>query len=189
MPAEKWEFDLVHSSINFWVRHLMVSKVHGRFGKWSGSLAFDEKDPSTASVEVTIDAGTIETKEAQRDEHLRSADFLDAKNHPSITFKSTSVAKVSSGNYKVAGNLTIRGTQRPVTLDVEYAGRQKDPWGGERVGFSARTSIDRRDFALTWNKTIETGGVVVGDKVEIQIEIEAVLAKATAAKTAGEARA
>lgn len=178
MAKEKWEFDLVHSSINFWVRHLMVSKVHGRFGKWSGFIELDEANPGASRTEVQIDASSIDTKEAQRDGHLRSPDFLDVEKHPSIVFRSTAVESGDDKRYRVQGDLTIRGTTRPVVLDVEYAGRVKDPWGGERAGFTAKTSIDRKDFGLTWNQTLDAGGVVVGDKVEIDLEIEAVKAKA-----------
>ncbi|MBI3185730.1 MAG: YceI family protein [Myxococcales bacterium] len=177
MAASRWDFDLSHSSINFWARHMMVSKVHGRFGRWSGALELDEQDPSLSRVEVQIDAASIETKEQKRDEHLSSADFLEVAKHPHLTFKSTAVTREGEQRFKVVGELTIRGISRPVTLDVEYAGRAKDPWGGERAGFSARTSINRKDFGLTWNMALEAGGFVVGDKVEIDIEVEAVKAK------------
>jgi polyisoprenoid-binding protein YceI len=179
MAKEKWDIDLAHSSIHFWVRHLMVSKVRGRFTTWRGELEFDEANPSESRVEVQIDASSIDTKEAQRDNHLRSADFLDVEKYPTITFRSTGVTSAGEEKrYQLTGDLTIRGITRPVVLDVEYAGRVRDPWGGERVGFTARTSIDRKDFGVTWNQTLDAGGVVVGDKVEIDIEIEAVKAKA-----------
>jgi polyisoprenoid-binding protein YceI len=181
MALETWSFDLVHSSVGFWVRHLMVSKVHGRFASFSGSLAFDEANPQASRVEVTIDAASIDTKEPQRDAHLRSADFLETDAYPHITFKSTSVEKVGERELRLNGDLTIHGVTRPVTLEVDYAGRQKDPWGGERAGFSAKLAIDRKDFGLTWNKAIEAGGILVGDKVEIVIEVEAVKAQAKAA--------
>lgn len=173
MTIEKWNFDLVHSSINFWVRHLMVSKVRGRFTKWSGLIELDEVNPGASRAEVEIDASSIDTKEEQRDAHLRSVDFLDVETHPKITFRTTAVSGGVDRRFRVTGDLAIRGTTRPVVLDVEYAGRVKDPWGGERAGFSAKTSIDRKDFGLTWNKALDAGGVVVGDKVEIDIEIEA----------------
>jgi len=174
MALEKWDFDLVHSSINFWVRHLMVSKVHGRFTKWTGKLEVDDKNPANSRVEVQIDAASIDTQEAPRDAHLRSADFLEVEKYPYITFKSTSIEPVSKDRYKAKGDLTIRGVTRPVELDVEYAGRVKDPWGGERLGFSARTSLNRKEFGLVWNVMLEAGGITVGDNVEIEIEIEAV---------------
>jgi polyisoprenoid-binding protein YceI len=180
MAVEHWNFDLTHSSINFWVRHLMVSKVHGRFKAWSGTLAFDDQDPTSSRVEVQIDASSTFTEDAKRDEHLRSADFLDVEKYPHIVFKSTSVQRTADG-FTVNGNLTIHGVTKPVALAVEYAGRVKDPWGGERVGFSARTAINRKDFGLTWNVMLEAGGVTVADKVEIAIEVEAVKATAKAA--------
>jgi polyisoprenoid-binding protein YceI len=180
MAIEQWGFDAVHSSVNFWVRHLMVSKVHGRFTKWGGTFEFDEQNPSASKVDVKIDAGSITTEEAQRDTHLRSADFLDVEKYPQIEFKSTSV-EGSGESITVKGDLTIHGTTRPVALAVDYAGRVKDPWGGERVGFSAKTSISRKDFGLVWNQLLEAGGVAVGDKIEIGIEVEAVKASAKAA--------
>lgn len=169
-----WEFDLAHSSINFSVRHLVVAKVRGRFGAWSGTLEFDEQNPKDAKVEVQIEAASIDTKDEARDKHLRSGDFLDVDNHKHLSFKSTSVEKVSDKNFRVNGELTVRGHSEPVVLDVEYAGRVKDPWGNERAVFSAHTSVDRKKFGLNWNQALETGGVLVGDKVEIEIEIEAV---------------
>jgi polyisoprenoid-binding protein YceI len=130
---------------------------------------------------MEIDAATIETKDPQRDEHLRSADFVDAANFPKIAFRSVRVEKVDDQNYKVTGNLTIRGVTREVILDAEYLGRQKDPWGGERVGFSAKTAIDRKNFGLTFNIPLEGGGIVVGEKVEITLDVEAVKETAAAA--------
>jgi len=181
MAIEKWNFDTVHSNVGFSVRHLMISKVHGRFTTWTGSLSLDEAQHTASSVEVEIDSASVDTKEAQRDEHLRSADFLDAANFPKITFHSTRVEKVDDQNYKVTGDLTIHGVTREVTLDAEYLGRQKDPWGGERVGFSAKTAIDRKHFGLTFNIPLEGGGIVVGEKVEITLDVEAVKETAVAA--------
>ena len=178
MALEKWDFDLVHSSINFWVRHMMVSKVRGRFTKWTGTLEMDEASPGSSRVEVQIDASSIDTKEAQRDDHLRSADFLDVDKHPHIIFRGTGVEPSGDKRFRLEGDLTIRETTRPVVLDVEYAGRMRDPWGGERAGFSGHTSLDRKDFGLTWNQVLEGGGILVGDKVEIDIEVEAVKSKA-----------
>jgi polyisoprenoid-binding protein YceI len=184
MATETWGFDFVHSSVHFSVRHLMVSRVHGRFARWEGEFVFDEADPSRSRVSVRIDASSVETREQDRDAHLRSADFLDVERHPYITFASTSVSAPGDGQFNVTGILTIRGTARPVLMRVEYAGRAKDPWGGERAGFVARTSIDRKDFGLTWNKALEAGGVLVGDRVEIEIDIEAVGQVAQAAPRA-----
>jgi polyisoprenoid-binding protein YceI len=171
---QKWAFDVVHSSINFTVRHMVVSKVRGRFEKFDGTLSMDEKDPSGGRVEVVIDAASIATGVDQRDGHLRSADFFDVEHFPTITFKSTRVEKAGAGALKVAGDLTMHGVTRPVVLDVDYAGSANDPWGGVRAGFSARASLDRKDFGLTYNQLLETGSVVVGETVEIAIEAEMV---------------
>ncbi len=171
---QPWTFDLVHSSINFTVRHLMVSKVRGRFSRWAGSLEMDDRDPTSGRVEVSIETASLDTGVEQRDAHLRSADFFDAERFPTLTFRSSRLEKSGDGAYRLTGDLTMHGVTRPVTLDVEYAGSAKDPWGGVRAGFSARTAIDRRDFGLTWNQLLEAGGVAVGEKVEIGIEVEAV---------------
>ena len=176
-----WDFDISHSGIHFSVRHLMVSKVRGHFGSWRGKLAIDPNDLTRSSVEVEIDAASVETKEAKRDDHLRSADFLEVATYPTITFKSTQITREGEDRYRVAGELTIHGVTRQVTLDVEGGARVADPWGGTRTGFSARTSISRKDYGLTWNVALEAGGFVVGDKLDISLEIEAVKKAATAA--------
>jgi polyisoprenoid-binding protein YceI len=173
MSTQTWNFDLVHSSIQFHVRHLMVSKVHGRFTKWDGKLELDAEDPSRSQLEVTIDAASIDTQEEKRDAHLRSPDFLDVEKFPTLTFKSTSIEK-DGADYKLTGDLTIHGVTRPITLEVEGGDVVKDPWGGTRTGYSAKTSISRKDFGLTWNVALETGGILVGDKIDITLEIEAV---------------
>lgn len=174
MTTTKWDFDLSHSSINFWVRHLMVAKVRGRFGSWRGTLEFSEDNPLESKVEVEIDAASIDTKDEARDKHLRSADFLDVDTHPHLRFESSKVERKDAQHFLVHGELTVRGHTEPVVLDVEYGGRVKDPWGGERAVFAARSSVDRKKFGLNWNQALEAGGVLVGDKVEIEIEIEAV---------------
>jgi polyisoprenoid-binding protein YceI len=181
MSTQHWDFDLVHSGINFHVRHLMISKVHGRFQQWSGALEIDDADPTKSRIEVTIDAASIDTKEPKRDDHLRSADFLEVEKYPHITFKSTMIERKSESELVVHGELTLHGVARPVTLEVESAGTVKDPWGGTRTGFSAKTAISRKDFGLTWNTLLEAGGVAVADKVEITLEIEAIKKAATAA--------
>lgn len=173
MSTENFEFDLTHSSINFWVRHLMVSKVHGRFTKWNGTFAFDAQNPAASQVDVKIDAASIDTQVAQRDDHLRSADFFGVDQHPTIDFKSISVSRKGDDAYSMTGDITIAGVTKPITLEVEYAGRVNDPYGGERIGFSAHTSLSRKEFGLHWNQALEAGGVVVGDKIEINLEIEA----------------
>ena len=188
MAAEKWNIDNVHSSIEFTVRHLLVSKVRGRFTRWGGAFLYDEKNPTASSVDVQIDVASVDTHEAQRDAHLRSGDFFEAEKHPTITFKSTGVDARGGGALAVRGDLTIRGVTRPVVLDVELGGHVKDPWGNDRVGFAATTSIDRKDFGITFNQVLDMGGVALGEKVDIAIEIEAtraVPAKDTA-KTATE---
>jgi polyisoprenoid-binding protein YceI len=173
MATQNWTLDNAHSTVGFWVRHLMVTKVHGAFSKWSGSLEIDEQNPAASRVEVTIDVASIDTKEPQRDGHLRSGDFFDAEKYPHITFKSTKVEK-AEGGYHVTGDLTLKGITHPVTIEVEDAGRAKHPMTGDtRAGFSAHTSIKRSDFGLTWNAVLETGGVALSDKVEINLEIQA----------------
>jgi polyisoprenoid-binding protein YceI len=181
MATTQWDFDLSHSSVNFHVRHLMVSKVHGRFTKWSGSLALDEQDLTKSQIDVSIDAASIDTREDKRDEHLRSADFLDVASFPAITFKSTQIEREGEDTYRVLGDLTIHGVTRPVALEVEGGARVTDPWGGTRTGFSAKTSISRKEFGLTWNVALEAGGFLVGDKLDITLEIEAIKKSATAA--------
>ncbi|MGO9895541.1 MAG: YceI family protein [Bryobacteraceae bacterium] len=181
MPINKWNFDTVHSSLAFSVRHLMISKVKGHFDKWSGTVDLDDADPTASRISIRIEAASVNTQEQQRDDHLRSADFFDAGNHPEIAFESTGVKKLSEQNYIVTGNLTIHGVTREVPVEVEALGRAKDPWGGFRAGFSAKTSIDRKDFGLLFNVPLDGGGVLVGDKVEIGAELEAVQAVALGA--------
>jgi polyisoprenoid-binding protein YceI len=180
MTTRTWNIDTSHSAVGFAVRHLMISKVRGQFATWTGALHLDDGDLTRSSVEVEIDVGSIDTKEAKRDAHLRSADFFDAEHHSKMTFKSTKVLVESGKVAKVIGDLTIRGTTREVTLEVDDLGRAKDPWGGERAAFEARTRINRRDFGLTWNVALETGGIMVGDKIDIAIDIEAVAAQVAA---------
>jgi polyisoprenoid-binding protein YceI len=172
-----WNFDPSHSSVGFSVRHLMISKVRGQFGKWTGTFEYDESDPTHSKLAVNIDATSIDTRDEKRDAHLRSPDFFDVEKYPELVFASTSIAPDGS-DFLVAGDLTIHGVTRPVQLKVESLGRTKDPWGGDRIGFSATATIHRKDFGLAWNVALETGGVLVGDKIEINIEIEAVRAAA-----------
>jgi polyisoprenoid-binding protein YceI len=181
MPATRWDFDHSHSSVNFHVRHLMVSKVHGQFHAWRGVLELDEHDLARSRVEVTIDAGSIDTRDPKRDDHLRSADFLEVEKFPHLVFASTKIEPLGDEAAKVHGELTIHGVTKPVVLDVELSPSIRDPWGGTRTGFSAKTAISRKDFGLTWNIALETGGLVVGDKIEITLELEAVKAVAKAA--------
>jgi polyisoprenoid-binding protein YceI len=181
MPVEKWQFDLVHSSVQFHARHLMVSKVHGRFTKWDGSIELDTSDLTESRLQVTIEAASIDTQEQKRDDHLRSPDFLDFAKYPTMTFASKRITSKGGDRYELAGDLTIHGTTHEVVFETEGGEVVKDPWGGTRTGFSAKTSISRKEFGLTWNVALETGGFLVGDKIEITLEIEAVKQAATAA--------
>lgn len=168
-----WQLDPSHSHVGFAVKHLMVSTVRGEFRTYTGTLELDPADLTRSRVTAEIDVASIDTREEKRDEHLRSADFFDAEHHPKITFESTRIERVDDETFRVVGNLTIRGNTREVTLEAEYAGIQKDPWGGTRTGFSLSGQIDRREFGLTWNAALETGGLLVGEKVKLQIEVEA----------------
>jgi polyisoprenoid-binding protein YceI len=173
LVAGKWKIDPVHSEVGFSVRHLMVSKVKGRFTKFEGTVTIGA-NPAESRVEATIDASSIVTGDEGRDQHLRSADFFDVDNHGQIEFVSRSVRPAGS-DYEVDGDLTIKGVTRPVTLALEFNGAGADPWGGQRAGFSASTEINRSDFGVTFNMPLDGGGVVVGEKVKISLEIEAVL--------------
>ena len=167
-----WNLDPAHSNAQFSVRHLMISNVKGEFTKVTGQVRFDPARPENLSVEAAIDVSTINTREPDRDNHLKSADFLHAEQFPTITFKSKQAVKDAHG-LKLTGDLTIHGVTREVTLDVEGpTPPTKDPWGNTRVGASATTKINRKDFGLTWNQALETGGVVVGDEVKITIDVE-----------------
>jgi polyisoprenoid-binding protein YceI len=173
IPAGTWELDPAHSSANFSVRHLMVAKVRGSFTSLSATITIDE-DPLKSSVTATIDAGSIGTRDETRDTHLKSPDFLDVEKWPAISFTSGAVRPTGSGTYEVDGDLTIRDMTRPVTLELEFNGVQQDPWGGLRAGFDAKTQFNRKDFGLEWNVALEGGGVMVGDKVTVELEIEAI---------------
>lgn len=181
MTTSNWNLDTVHSGINFSVRHMVVSKVRGRFSKFTGNIALDEGDLTRSVVEATIEASSIDTGTAQRDDHLRSADFFDVDRFPQIRFGSTRIEALGEGRYRMSGNLTIRDVTREIALDVEYGGRGKDPWGNERVGFTAKATLDRKDFGLQWNQVLETGGVLVSDRVDIELEVQGVRAAAAAA--------
>lgn len=168
-----WTVDGSHSSANFRVRHLMVSHVKGELGPVTGQLVLDEKNVERSRVEVSIDATKIDSRDAKRDEHLRSPDFLDVAKHPTVTFKSTRVKKAARGGLEVTGDLTIHGVTRPVVLSVDALPKPvNDPWGNTKRGATARTKINRKDFGLAWNMALEAGGVVVGETVEIELEVE-----------------
>lgn len=172
-----WTIDPAHSLVEFSAKHLMITTVKGRFAELKGTLALDAQRPADSSVAVEIAAASVDTRAEQRDQHLRSADFLDVEQYPTISFTSTRVegAALQTGTeFRVVGLLTIHGVSREVTLATTFEGRGRDPWGGERVSFSASTTIDRRDFGLTWNAALETGGVLVGNEIKITIEVQAV---------------
>ncbi|HZQ77367.1 MAG TPA: YceI family protein [Acidimicrobiia bacterium] len=171
--AGAYALDASHSEVGFAVRHLMVSKVRGRFSDVAGTIEIGE-NPYESSVSVTIGTASIDTRDEQRDGHLRSGDFFDAEAWPTMTYQSRSVRDAGKGRYAVEGDLTIKGVTRPVPLELTFEGGAADPWGGLRIGFSAKAEIDREDFGLSWNQALETGGVVVGKKVTIEIEAEAV---------------
>lgn len=173
----RYEIDPAHSSIEFVVRHLVAAKVRGRFGDFAGVIDIAEQ-PEASSVEVTIQTASIDTRAEDRDGHLRSADFFDVEQHPTATFRSTGVSARPDGGFDLDGELTIAGTTRAVRLDLTYAGTVSDPWGNTRIVFSAETEIDREDFGLTWNQALESGGVLVGRTVKIEIEAEAIRAEA-----------
>jgi polyisoprenoid-binding protein YceI len=174
LPAPgTWAIDTSHSSVEFSVRHLVIGKTKGRFANWSGTVQIAE-EPTASSVNIEIDAASIDTKDETRDGHLRTNDFLEVDQHPKLTFTSTAV-KGSGTDWVVAGDLTIRGVTRPVELNLELEGVvEKDPWGLARAAFSGQTEINREDFGLTWNQALESGGVLVGKKVTINLEVEAV---------------
>jgi len=179
MANENWQVDGAHSAVNLTVRHMVISKVRGRFTKWNAKLALDTADLARSDVEVEIEAASIDTGVADRDTHLRSADFLDAQKFPTLRYRSRRVEAPSKDRLRVIGDLTIRDVTREVVLDVDYGGQGNDPWGNQRAGFSATTSINRKDFGLTWNQALETGGLLVADRVDIEIELQAVRQAAT----------
>jgi polyisoprenoid-binding protein YceI len=168
-----WNIDPVHSNAQFKVKHMMISNVKGEFTGVTGTLKYDKENLASSQVEASIDASTISTSEAQRDAHLKSADFFDVEKFPKLTFKSTRVTKKGEGELAVAGDLTIHGVTKSVVFDVEGpSDPMKDPWGNTRVGLSATTKISRKDFGLTWNAALETGGILVGDEVTITLEVQ-----------------
>jgi len=169
-----WQIDPAHSQIQFTIRHMMISNVRGRFENFTGVVEFNEQDPTRSSVDVQIEAASINTREAQRDGHLKSPDFLNADKYPYLTFKSKRIEKTDATHGRMIGVLTIRDIAKEVVLDVEYSGQAKSPWGTTSAGFSATTKINRKDWNLTWNQTLETGGVLVGDEVTVNIELEIV---------------
>ena len=179
-----WTIDSAHTQVGFSVRHMMISTVRGRFDNLSGTVEFDEQNPEQTTIDVKIDAASVNTREPQRDGHLKSADFFNTTEYPYITFKSSRVELLDANHARLLGNMTIRDVTRPITLDVEYAGQSKSPWGTMSAGFSASTKINRKDWGLVWNVGLETGGVLVGDEININIELEIVKQTEAALETA-----
>ncbi len=169
-----WEIDPVHSQASFSVKHMMFANVRGHFKVLSGHLHIDEQNPVNSSVDAQVDVNSVDTRDEKRDGHLVSADFFDAQNYPTLTFKSSKVEPVGGDKYKVTGDLTMHGVTHPVTFDAEYHGQGKNPWGMQVAGLSATTKVNRKEWGLNWNAALESGGVLVSDEVKIEIDLEAV---------------
>jgi polyisoprenoid-binding protein YceI len=188
----RWDLDPAHTTIEFAVKHMMFTTVRGRFKSFTGTVQIDERNPNNSRVDVTIEAASLDTGVADRDTHLRSADFLDVEKYPKITFRSTSLDGAHSkegDRFRVTGDLEIRGAAMSVTLDATFEGVGKDPWGQQRAGFAAQTEIDRREWGLRWNQALETGGVLVANKVKIEVEAQTVKQQDQDAEAAGVASA
>jgi len=168
-----YTIDKAHSEVTFQVRHLLT-KVRGRFSDFAGTIEHADEHPEYSSVNVTIKAASIDTNEPDRDNHLRSADFFDVEKNPALTFTSRSITRKGAAGFDVTGDLTIHGVSRPVTFDVSFLGKAKDPWGNERIAFEADATINRKDFGLNWNAALETGGFLVGDEVKVSLSVQAV---------------
>ena len=166
--------DPTHSRIGFVARHAMVTKVRGSFNEFAGTGYFDAEDPETSRLELTIQAASIDTRNADRDAHLRSNDFFDMETYPTITFVATEVERVDDENFEVTGDLTIKGTTKSVTVEVEYTGTAVDPYGNQRVGFEGKTTVNRKDWGVSWNAALEAGGVLVSEKVVLEFEVSAI---------------
>jgi polyisoprenoid-binding protein YceI len=177
MATTTWAIDASHSGIHFSVRHLVIAKVRGKFTGFSGTLELDEADLTKSKVDVSIDVATVNTADEKRDAHLRSGDFFESEKFPTATFKSTAISKAGGEYYLVKGDLSVHGVTKEVDLHATFEGKGKDPWGGERAAFQAKTTINREDFGMKFNMPLEGGGVVVGTKIELEIEVEAVKAK------------
>lgn len=176
-----WAVDSTHAEIGFAVRHLMISTVRGRFGKVTGTVTVDEENPKNSKVDVTVDVTSIDTRQEMRDNHLRSADFFDAENHPTMHFVSKRIEGDTNDEFRIVGDLTIRGTTKEVTLEASLQGRGIDPWGNDRAGFEAKGKLSRSEFGLLWNQALEAGGVAVGDEVKLSIDVELVKQAAVSA--------
>jgi polyisoprenoid-binding protein YceI len=173
--AADWKIDGSHTNVGFSVSHIFTS-VQGRFDRFDGTIVFDPKAPESVVVRATVEAASINTNNAKRDKHLRSDDFFDVEKYPTLSFESTGgITEMKDNRGKLAGNLTIHGVTKPVVFDVTFRGQGKDPWGNVRAGFAARVEINRKDYGLNWNEVLETGGLLVGEEVEIQIDVEGIL--------------
>lgn len=170
MSTTKWALDPAHSEITFRVKHLMISNVKGEFNQFKATI--DGEDFTKSTISVNIDAGSISTNNESRDTHLKSADFFEVEKYPEITFVSTSFEKINGEDYKLTGDLTMRGVTKPITLDVEFGGFMKDPYGNEKAGFSVNGKLDRKDFGLNWNAALEAGGVMVSNEIRINAEVQ-----------------
>jgi polyisoprenoid-binding protein YceI len=172
MANSKWAVDFTHSSVDFTIKHMMIAKVKGTFHKFEANIDADPADLTTADISFSIDLSSIDTRNADRDNHLRTGDFFDIAQFPALNFKSTNIVKTDDDEYDVTGEVSLHGVTRPETFSVTFEGAGKDPWGNEKAGFSGKGSIKRSDYGLTYNAALETGGVLIGDEVKISIEIE-----------------
>ena len=173
MTNTKWTVDPTHSAIDFSVKHMMIAKVKGSFNKFEANILANPADLTTAEIDFTVDLASIDTRNEDRDNHLRSADFFDVENNPTLTFKSTTIKKTDDDEYAVTGDVTLNGVTKEETFDITFEGQGKDPWGNEKAGFSGKGKVKRSDYGLTYNAALETGGVLIGDQITITIEIEA----------------
>ena len=174
IKSQSWIIDEVHSKIRFLARHMVISEVEGQFNKFDFKLRNEGDDLTTSDIELIIDTQSIDTRNKDRDNHLRSADFFDAENYPKIKFESNSIKKINNENYKLTGNLTIKDITKPIELDVTYGGQIKDPWGNTRAGFNVKGTLNRFDYGLKWNNLLETGGAMVGKNINIVCDIEVI---------------
>jgi polyisoprenoid-binding protein YceI len=177
----RYQIDPAHSRVGFVARHAMVTKVRGQFSDISGQLDLDEEDPTRSSAEVTVQMQSVNTGSDQRDDHLRGPDFFHVEEHPVMTFKSTQAEPAGDDRYRLTGDLTIKGVTRPVTFEIEHTGAAKDPWGNLRVGFEGKATVNRKDWGLAWNVALEAGGILVSDKITIELDIAAVKEEAAEA--------
>ncbi|WP_375090688.1 YceI family protein [Peribacillus sp. RS7] len=172
MTNTKWTVDPTHSAIEFSVKHMMIAKVKGSFNKFEANISADPLDLTTADIDFTVDVASIDTRNADRDNHLRSADFFDVEKNPTLTFQSTKIVKTNEDEYDVTGNVTLNGITQEETFAITFEGQGKDPWGNEKAGFSGKGKVKRSDYGLTYNAALETGGVLIGDQITLTIEIE-----------------